>query len=159
MESANYKKVGCKPIKIIMNIIPRRPFNELDDFFRDDDWFFPVFSRKGFDPDMDVYETEKDVVAEVSVPNINPDDVKVSVEDGVLRVVGEFEEKEEERGEDKNYWRKEISRGSFQRAVRLPCEVDEEKTEATYEKGVLKVVLPKREPKEKKAKEIKVKSK
>jgi len=142
-----------------MNIIPQKPFGELDNFFRDDDWFFPVFSRKSFDPDMDVYETEEDVIAEVSLPNINPENVNVWVEDGVLKISGEFEEKDEEEEKGKNYWRKEICKGSFQRAVRLPSEVDEDKTEATYEKGTLKVTLPKTEPKKKKGKEIKVKAK
>ncbi len=140
-----------------MNIVPRKPFGELDDFFRDDDWFFPVFSRKDFEPDMDVYETEKDVVAEINLPNIDPNDIKVSVDDGVLKVSGDFEEKEEDK--EKNYWKKEIRRGSFKRAIRLPAEVDEEKVDANYQNGILKVVLPKTKPKKKKEKEIKVKSK
>ena len=142
-----------------MNIIPRRPFGELDDFFRDDDWFFPVFSRRSAEPDMDVYETEKEVVAEVSIPNINPEDVKVFVEDGILKVSGEFEEMEEKGEKGKSYWQKEIRKGSFQRGVRLPTEVDESKTEATYENGVLTVTLPKIKLERKRRKEIKVKRK
>ncbi len=140
-----------------MNIVPRRPFDELNDFFRDDDWFFPVFSKRASEPEMDVYETEKDVVAEVNLPDINPDNVSVLVEEGVLKISGK--EEEEKKDEGKNYWRKEIRKGSFQKAVRLPHEVDENKTEATYEKGVLKVVMPKIEEKKKESKEIKVKSK
>jgi len=140
-----------------MNIVPRRPFDELGDFFRDDDWFFPVFSRKVSEPEMDIYETEKDVVAELSLPDIDPGKVKVNVEDGILKISGE--EEEEEKDEGKNYWRKEIRKGSFQKAVRVPQEVDADKTEATYERGVLKVVMPKVEPKQKEGKEIKVKNK
>lgn len=140
-----------------MNIIPRKPFRELDDFFGDDDWFLPVFPRRGSEPEMDVYETEKEIVAEISLPDMEEKDVKVSVEDGVLRVVGEKEEKDEEKG--KNYWRREIRKGSFERAVALPSEVDEDKTEATYEKGVLKITMPKVEQKKKTGKEIKVKCK
>ncbi len=141
-----------------MNIIPRKPFEELDGFFRDDDWFFPVFSKRGsFEPDMDVYETEKEVVAKVSLPDIDVEDVKVSVEDGILKVSGEFEDEEKEEGKD--YWRKEIRSGSFQRATRLPSRVDEVKTKARYEKGVLTITLPKVEEKKQKGKEIKIEAK
>ncbi len=140
-----------------MNIIPRRPFRELDDFFGDDDWFLPIFPRRANEPDIDMYETEKDIVAEVNIPDMDPKDVKVWVEDGMLRVKGEREEKDEEK--NRNYWRKEICKGTFEKAISLPTEVDEERTEANYEKGVLRVVLPKTEPKKKEGKEIKVKAK
>ncbi len=141
-----------------MNIVPRKSFGEMDNFFNDD-WFFPVFSKKGFDPEMDVYETENDVVAEVSLPDVDCDDVDVFVEDGVLRVTGEFADESEEGEQGKNYWKREIRKGSFQRAVRVPSEVDEDKVEAVYDKGVLKVTMPKVEPKKKEAKKIKVKKK
>lgn len=141
-----------------MNIVPRKPFGELDSFFGDEDWFFPVFpTRAGFDPDMDIYETENDVVVKVVLPEINCDDIKISVEDDILKISGKFEEKSEEK--EKNYWRKEIKKGSFQRSVKLPSEVDEERTDASYEKGVLSIVLPKIKQKKKDKKEIKIKTK
>jgi HSP20 family protein len=141
-----------------MNII-RRPFQDFDEFFNEDDnWFFPVFSRKTSDPEMDIYETEKDVVAKISVPDFNSDDIKISIEDDVLKVSGESkEENKEEQG--KNYWKKEIRKGSFSRSVRLPANVDQEKTKASYEKGLLEVVMPKKEPEKRKEKEIKITSK
>ncbi len=137
----------------------RRPFREIDDFFGEDDWFFPVFKKGFFEPEMDVYETEKEVVAEVNLPDIDPKDVKVEVERDVLKISGGFEKKDERGGEGKNYWHKEIRKESFSRSVRLPAEVDEEKAEANYEKGVLKISLPKAEEKEKRGKEIKIKNK
>jgi HSP20 family protein len=141
-----------------MNIVPRKPFGELDGFFGEDDWFFPVFPTRGsYDPDMDVYDTEKDVVAKVSLPDINCDDVKISVEENVLKVAGKFEKEKEEKG--KNYYRKEIKKGSFQRAVRLPSEVDEEKADATYENGILTITLPKIKQRKKEGREIKIKTK
>ncbi len=112
-----------------------------------------------FEPDMDVYETENEVVAEVNVPDINPDNINVSVDGNVLKISGEFEDKKEEGEKEKSYWKKEIRKGSFSRAVRLPSEVDENKSEAAYENGILKVTLPKTEEKERKGKEIKVKKK
>jgi HSP20 family protein len=143
-----------------MNIIPRDSFRELDKFFGDDDWFFPVFpSRKAFEPEMDVYETKKDVVAKISLPEIDCDDVSVSVEDGVLVISGDFKKESEDKDKERNYWRKEIRKGSFKRAIRLPAEVDENKTQADYENGVLVVTLPKVKPEKKRRREIKVKIK
>jgi len=139
-----------------MSLIPWRPFDDLDRFFSDEDWFLPVLPKFQAGPVMDVYETDKDVVAEVNLPGVDPKKVDVSVKNGILRVSGASEEKTEEK--KKGYWRKEIRKGSFERAVRLPAEVKEDGVEATYEKGVLKIVMPKTktETAEKKVK-IKVK--
>ncbi len=142
-----------------MNII-RKPFRELDEFFNEDDnWFFPLVSRKSTDPEMDLYETEKDIVAEISIPDIDPKNVKVAIEDNVLKITGEFEEKTEEGEKGKNYWKREIRKGSFSRAIRLPSGVDDEKADADYTKGILKITIPKKEPEKIKEKEIKIKSK
>jgi len=139
-----------------MAIIPWKPFNEIDRFFSDEDWFLPVLPRFQAGPVMDVYETDKNVVAEVNLPGVDPEKVDVSVKNGVLRVSGASEEKSEEK--KKGYWRKEIRKGSFERAIRLSSEVQEDKVDATYEKGVLKIVIPK--TKEKAAeKKIKIKVK
>jgi len=139
-----------------MSLIPWKPFSDLDKFFGDDDWFLPVFPRLEFSkPAMDVKETEKDVIAEVELPGFNPENVEVSVEDGVLRVSGKMDEKKEEK--EKGYWRKEIRRGSFERMVRLPVAVKEDEVEANYEKGILKIIMPKAEAKPKSKVKIKVK--
>jgi len=139
-----------------MAIIPWKPFNEIDRFFSYEDWFLPVLPRLQAGPVMDEYETDKNVVAEVNLPGVDPEKVDVSVKNGVLRVSGASEEKSEEK--KKGYWRKEIRKGSFERAIRLSSEVQEDKVDATYEKGVLKIVIPK--TKEKAAeKKIKIKVK
>jgi HSP20 family protein len=106
---------------------------------------------------MDLKETDDSLIAELEVPGFDPKDIEVSVEDGVLRVRGSMEEKKEEK--EKGYWRREIRRGSFERAVRLPVEVKEDAVEATYEKGVLRVVMPKTESKPKPKVKIQVKEK
>ncbi len=139
-----------------MAIIPWRPFDELDRFFFDEDWFLPVLPKFSIVPAMDIYETDKDVVAEVNLPGIDPKKIDISVKDRVLRVSGSSEEKTEEK--KKGYWRREIRKGSFERAISLPSDVQEDKVDAVYEKGVLKIVIPKAKSKtaEKKVK-IKVK--
>lgn len=129
-----------------MSLIPWKPFFDLDKFFGDDDWLLPVFPRIELNkPAIDVKETDKEVVAEVEIPGFDPKKVDVSVEDGVLRVKGVMDEGKEEK--EKGYWRKEIHKGSFERIVRLPVAVKEDAVEATYEKGLLKIVMPKAEPK------------
>jgi len=140
-----------------MSLIPWRPFSNLDKFFGDD-WLLPVFPRLDMPkPAMDVYETDKKVIAEISIPDFDPEKVEVSVEDGILRVSGKMDEKKEEK--EKGYWRKEIRKGSFERMLRLPVAVKEDSVEATYEKGVLKITMPKSEVKAKSKVKIKVKEK
>jgi HSP20 family protein len=141
-----------------MSLIPWKPFSDLDKFFGDDDWLMPVFPRMELTkPAMDVKETDKEVIAEVQIPGFDPEKVDVLVEDGVLRVKGSMDEKKEEK--EKGYWRKEIRTGSFERMVRLPVAVKEDAVEATYEKGVLKIILPKAEAKPSSKVKIQVKGK
>lgn len=129
-----------------MSLIPFKPFSDMDRFFGDDDWLLPVFPRvELIKPAIDMYETDKDVVAEVNIPDFDPEKVDVSVEDGILKVKGSMEEKKEEK--EKEYWRKEIRKGSFERMMRLPTAVKEDEVEATYQKGVLKIIMPKAESK------------
>jgi HSP20 family protein len=77
------------------------------------------------------------------------------VEDNYLRISGKREEVQEKK--EKNHYVKEIRRGSFERAVALPDMVDQEKVDAEYKDGVLKVTMPKREVKEEKKVKVKVK--
>lgn len=139
-----------------MALIPWRPFFDLNRFFEEDDWLLPVFSWSDLGkPAMDIKETEKELVAEVEAPGFDPEKFDVSVKDGVLRVKGQIDERKEEK--EKGYLRKEIRRGSFERAIRLPVPIKENEVEATYEKGVLKIVMPKAEVKPVKQVKIKVK--
>jgi len=130
-----------------MALIPWRPLFDWDKFF-EEDWLLPVLPRVEFGkPAMDIKETDKEVIAEVEVPGFDPEKINVSIEDGVLKISGSMDEKKEEK--EKGYWRKEIRRGSFERMVRLPVEVKENAVKATYEKGILKIVMPKAETKPK----------
>ncbi|MBZ9573042.1 Hsp20/alpha crystallin family protein, partial [Patescibacteria group bacterium] len=98
------------------------------------------------------------VVAEVELPGANPKNREVEVKDNILKVEARAEEKKEEKG--KGYYRKELSRGFYKRAVPLPVEVIGEKAGASFEGGILKVVIPKRKPvKKEKEKKIKIKVK
>ncbi|MFH2018798.1 MAG: Hsp20/alpha crystallin family protein [bacterium] len=118
------------------------PFNEMEEMMNR----LPTVAGqpKAFVPAMDVYETENAVVVETPLAGVNPEDVKVSVEKGVLTIQGESEKEHEV--EEKNYYRKEVRSGAFYRQIALPAPVHEDKVEATFEDGVLKVSCPKAAP-------------
>lgn len=139
-----------------MPIIPWKPFADMDRFFDDDTWFLPLIPRFN-EPAMDVYEIGQNVMAKISLPGFDPEKINVSVKDQVLRVSGSSEEKTEKN--EKGYWRREIKQGSFDRAVRLPVAVEEDAVEATYDKGVLEIVMPKAKHKQLAAKNVKIKIK
>lgn len=140
-----------------MALIERRGFNPFDGFFNDDDdFFFPSVRRMGVGMAVDVYEEDGNVVAEMNLPGLSPDDIDVSVEDGVLTIKGERSEEKEDK--NKRYYAKQIRRGSFERSVKLPKHVDIDEASADYEDGVLKVALPIKEEKDKESHQITVNS-
>ncbi len=103
---------------------------------------------------LDVLEEGDDIVVHASMPGAAPDDIEVGVEDGVLTIDAKTAaEKETERG---SYLLRERSAGSYHRALRLPDTVDAEKAESSYDRGVLKVTLPKQEAKKARRLEVKV---
>ena len=105
-----------------------------------------------FAPPVDVYEDEHNVALKIEVPGIDEKDIDVRIENNVLTVHGERKFEKEEKEE--NFRRVERQYGSFTRTFTLPTTVDAEKVSATYDKGVLKIALPKKA--EAKPKQIKV---
>lgn len=98
-------------------------------------------SPGGIIPPVDMYETKDAVVVEAPVAGIDPSNIEVSIDNGVLTIKGQSERKTEV--DDKEFYRKEIRYGTVFRQIALPTSVDAEKAEADYEKGVLKISLPK----------------
>jgi HSP20 family protein len=94
-------------------------------------------------PLLDVTEDESGIVLTAELPGLKKEDVNVTVENGVLTISGE--KKFEEEAKEKNWHRMERRYGSFYRAVTLPRGVDAEKAELTFQDGVLRIALPKRE--------------
>lgn len=124
-----------------MSLVPWNHFNNLDKFFSDD-WFMPSLRREDIeDPAMNLYETDNEVVVELSVPGVKPEDIEISVSNGVLRVSGKSEEETEEK--DRGYYRKEIRKGSFERSLRIPENIDADKVNAKSSNGLLKIVMQK----------------
>jgi HSP20 family protein len=94
---------------------------------------------------LDVVEREGEIEIHASVPSVDPKDVQVSTEDGVLTIRAETKEEHDE--ENDKYLLRERRSGSFFRSLRLPDTVDAQKAQASYDKGVLTVTLPKAEDK------------
>ncbi|MBT4209736.1 MAG: Hsp20/alpha crystallin family protein [Candidatus Komeilibacteria bacterium] len=94
-----------------------------------------------FLPAMDVYEEKDNVVVEATLAGIRPEDVDVNVHNDVLTLEGKREVSSEI--EEKNYYRKEVRSGSFNRSVVLPAPVQADKAKANFKNGLLKIRLPK----------------
>lgn len=100
-------------------------------------------SRNAWVPALDVRETEGGFEVTVDLPGMEPEDVDVTFENGVLTISGTRVFSKED--DEETYHRIERSFGTFARSVRLPRTADTEKIEATFEKGVLNVSIPKSE--------------
>ena len=111
-----------------------------------------ALTTSAFAPPVDVYEDEHNVTLKIEVPGIDEKDIDVRIENNTLTVHGERKIEKEEKEE--NYRRVERHYGAFTRTFTLPTTVDGEKVSANYDKGVLKVTLPKKA--EAKPKQIKV---
>ena len=92
---------------------------------------------------VDVSETENEVVVKAVLPGIKPQDVELTVNEGVLTVRGET--RSETTEEKENFYRREIRHGSFSRSLPLPTRVNQENAEAEFTDGILTVRLPKAE--------------
>ena len=130
------------------------PFEDMDKMFQD---FFPTVQNRssmqsGYVPAIDMYEDKDSIIVETQLAGIDPEKVEISIENDVLTVRGESEKKSEV--EEKNYYRKEIRRGSFYRSIPLPTHVIGDNASAIAESGVLKISIPKAQ--ESKPKTIKI---
>jgi HSP20 family protein len=103
-------------------------------------------------PAVDIYETENELVVKADLPDVNPQDLDIRVENNILTIRGE--RKFEKNVHEDNYLRIERAYGSFSRSFSLANSVKSESIQADYNNGVLTLSLPKRE--EAKPKQIKV---
>jgi HSP20 family protein len=98
--------------------------------------------RKGdWSPRVDIMETEDEFVIKAEIPEVNKEDVKVTVENGVLMLHGERKQEKEEKG--KTFHRIERHYGAFNRSFTLPDTVDQESIKANFKDGMLSIRLQK----------------
>jgi len=126
------------------------PFREFIEKFLEEDFDFAISPKLA----TDVYETDKDLVVEIQVPGFEKKDIKISFQDDYLKIEGKTDEEKEEK--EKNYWRKEIRKGSFVKVIPLPRKVDPKKAKASFKDGVVKISLPKIEEAKETGEEIKI---
>jgi len=148
-----------------MNALTRwNPFREMERMQRDMDLLFTgapmrrggmeVLTGVEWAPVVDIIEDEKEFTVKAELPEMKKEDVKVTVENGVLAISGERKTEKEEKG--KKYHRIERSYGSFERSFTLPESTDPAKIRSEYKDGVLTVHLPKSGNGKPKTTEIKV---
>ncbi len=154
-----HKTVATGQCKNNMALIKWSPFLDMEPFEEMDKWLgdWPSLrsGRGAFTPAIDMYEEKDSVVVETQLSGIDPDKVDVTIENDVLSIKGESEKKSEI--DDKNYYRKEIRRGSFYRSIPLPTHVMGDQAKAVAEDGVLKIMIPKAQ--EAKPKTVKIETK
>jgi HSP20 family protein len=137
-----------------MGLIPwRKQDSSLRAFRREMDDLFQRFFEEPFGtalpeiftraemPKLDFAEDEKEFTVKVELPGVEEKDLRVEAHDGYLTIAGE--KKQETKEEKKNYHRRELSYGSFQRSVALPPNAAGDKAKAEFAKGVLTIRIPK----------------
>ncbi len=129
----------------------------IDEFFGGDIFpgFFLDFDKRMVTPAVNIIESKDDFRIEVAAPGLDKADFRINVENNVLTISAEKEEKNEEK--DERFMRREFNYASFSRSFTLPASMDTEKISAKHKDGVLNVVIPKKEEaKEKPARSIKI---
>lgn len=105
-------------------------------------------------PLVNISENDKEICVSAELPGMDEKDINVTLTKNVLTIKGEKTEETEKRG--RHYHRVERSFGSFYRDIPLPWEVEADKVEASFRKGILTVTLPKTKEAQKEAKVIKI---
>lgn len=96
-----------------------------------------------FAPALDVFEKDDSLVVKADLPGVKPEDLSISIHEGVLTLSGKREHEEEVKKD--SFFYVERSFGSFSRSIQLPIEVDADKVKANFNGGILTVTAPKSE--------------
>jgi len=145
-----------------MNITRWEPFREMENMLRD---YAPFFSRAlshrsgdefgNWKPLANITETDKEYLIKAELPEVKKEDVKITLDDGVITISGE--RRKEQEFKNANEIRVESSYGSFSRSFALPDNVDAKAITAESKDGVLKVHVPKTAGAKGEARKIEVK--
>lgn len=141
------------------------PFQEMEQMFED------FFQRRFFTPSwmprikfpemaevsasVDMFEEGNDLVIKAEIPGMKKEEISIDFAGDTITISGE--KKSEERTERKDYHRVERSFGSFSRRLRLPVEIQVDKSQASFKDGVLEIRMPKSETEKQKVRKITVK--
>ena len=111
-----------------------------------------IFGEGKWGPTLDISEGRKDITVKAEIPGIEAKDFDISIDGRLLTIKGE--KKQEQKQKEETYYRVERSYGYFNRTIQLPAEVNPDKVDATYKRGVLKIKL--RKSKDNESKRIKI---
>jgi len=146
-----------------MSLVRWNPAKELQEMQKRFDAFFgqefPLpsneqMARAEWSPAVDIAETPEGYSLHAEIPGVKKEDVKLTIKDGVLSLSGERHFEREEK--NKKFHRVERSFGRFERSFSLPTAVDDSKVSATFNNGVLNVMVPKASGTKVSEKEIKI---
>ena len=148
-----------------MNLVKWDPFKELEDVSNRLNRIFgrslastepnqEILAMADWTPSADISETDTAYLIKAEIPGVNKEDVKVTLQDGMLTIQGERKQEKEEK--DKKFHRIERSYGSFVRSFRIPEDADESAVKAEFKDGMLNVTLTKSAKAKPKATEISV---
>ncbi len=167
MDAKNLKPVGRSSNPRDGNVnnpfaLMRREMDRLIDSFSHDwgglSWASPASLPGSFlSPKVDVAETEKGLEISAELPGIDQKDIDLDLTDGILTLKAEHEEEKEKKDEKKHYHLVERSHGSFMRRFAVPFEPDPDNVQASFDKGVLKVMVPRSAAAKKSVKKIAIK--
>ena len=126
-------------------LVPWRPFQELERIMRSWESRFPRFGFEGLEeeevvPPVESFVKEGNLVVRADVPGLDPKDIEISVLHDVLTIKGE--RKAEKEVKEKDYLRRELSYGSFERRMSLPEGAAADKITAIFKNGVVEVSIP-----------------
>ncbi len=136
-----------------MSIMRWDPFEDVGTLRRTMDRLFDDFfstrrpsqdlAEMAWEPAIEMYETEHEVVVRAEMPNIDPKQVDITVTNDAITLKGETKHEEEQK--NRQYYRRELRYGAFSRTLPLGTEVKSVEATATHKNGVLEVKIPKSE--------------
>lgn len=131
-----------------MNIVKRDNFlmpSYIDNFFNRDLFNdFSFFNEGHIHPKANVVETDREFKIEMAAPGMKKEDFKVELNNNMLTISSERTQDVEERADNSKYNRREFSYVSFSRSFNLPDTIEASKIKATYEDGILRLIIPKK---------------
>lgn len=137
-----------------MGLIPRLMPNYLDNVF--DDFFTPISSEEFSKMKCDIYEENGKYIMEMDIPGFNKEDVNIEIDDNDYLTVTAEKSVSNDSNDSKNYVRRERSYGKYQRSFYIG-DIDKENIDASFENGILKVLMPKKQEIQKQKTTIEIK--
>ncbi len=144
-----------------MTYVKFEPLRELDNLNNRLHRFFGEFPANidlgiSFSPRVDISADDKSISIQAEIPGVKKEDMKISLQDNILTISGK-KLKNDDKKEEKQYFRNEIMFGEFSRSFTLPEDINPDNVEAEFENGVLSISIAKNDVKAAKERNIEIK--